>query len=80
MASISRNFAGATTISGYAEPSDADVEHWFARHRLELDDLTIAELACVAPWLPLVGPAANDKVFAVRIVRDEHDRRHSHGC
>lgn len=45
-----------------AELSDHDVEQWFWRHKLELETTTVADVVCVAPWLPIVGPAANNNI------------------
>jgi hypothetical protein len=60
-------------LVGHVEPSDDDIERWFAQHRRQMGDTTIAEIAYVAAWLPLIGPPANDRAFAVRVVRNEDD-------
>ena len=41
---------------------DDDVlEAWFLRHRGSLDEVSEAAFAEVAPWLPIIGIAANDR-------------------
>ena len=44
---------------------DEMVEAWFLRHRGTMNELSEQALADVAPWFPIIGVAANDRLIGV---------------
>lgn len=61
------NQEAAAIVRHFVDPvvNDEMVEAWFSRHGGSVDELSEQALADIAPWLPIIAVAANDRSIGV---------------